>query len=97
MIEVSESGDMSRSSDDLRGRLVVGTVTSVQPYGVFVDLGLEYAGFIDPVFTEMTYIISDTASKRIYGFRDWNRQYALRPKGKTPISEWLRRSAENDT
>lgn len=97
-MQVNESDDISRSADDSRGRLVVGTVTSVHPYGVFVDLGLEYVGFIDPVYIENdVYHVGDRVEAYIYGFRDWNHQYALRPKGKMPISEWLRRRAGSDT
>ena len=82
---------------DLMGALVAGTVAAVYKFGVLVDLGLDYVGFIDPVFIgDDVYEEGERVEAYVVGFRAENRQYELRPKGVISLPEWLRqRSADN--
>lgn len=80
----------------LVGELVTGSVKEVHTCGVFVDLGLDHIGHIDPIHIDDTdvYDIGDRVEAYLVGFREHNGQYELRPKGKAPLSERLRKKEQ---
>lgn len=85
-------GNRRLSAQSLVGELVIGTVVEVHVCGVFVDLGLDHIGHIDPIHIDDTdvYDIGDRVEAYLVGFREHDGQYELRPKGKVPLSERLR-------
>jgi predicted RNA-binding protein with RPS1 domain len=72
------------------GQFAAGTVSMVRPWGVYVDLGLEHAGYIDPMFVQDDlYEVGDRVEAYILDFREQSRVYELRPKGKTSLRAQL--------
>ena len=92
------SGNRGPSGGDRLGELVTGTVEAVHAYGVFVDLGLDHIGHIDPFYIDDTdvYDIGDRVEVYLVAFHEHNGEYELRPKGKMSLSEWLRRNREGN-
>lgn len=82
----------------LIGELVSGTVKAVLPHGVFVDLGLDHIGHIDPMYIEDldNYQIGDRVRVHLEGFTEHNEEYRLRPPGKPTMAEWLQRRRTGD-
>ena len=59
---------------------MAGAVTMIRPFGVYVDLGLEYLGYIDPMHVkDHLYEVGDHVEAYIVHFRDRSRVYELRP------------------
>ena len=72
------------------GQFAAGTVTLVRPWGVYVDLGLQHAGYIDPMFVhDELYEVGDRVEAYIVDFRERSGVYELRPKGRTSLREQL--------
>jgi hypothetical protein len=79
------------------GLLVTGTVSMVRPWGVFVDLGLECPGYIDPIHVrDDHYDAGDQAEGCIVDFRERSRVYELRPSASPSLRERRCQQAEAD-
>jgi ribosomal protein S1 len=77
--------DASTPEDSRRSRvglIVAGSVSLVRPWGVYVDVGLEHVGYIDPVnIRDAHYEAGDRVEAYVVDFRERSRVYELRPKG----------------
>jgi hypothetical protein len=87
---MANSGMGEGSPRDCIGQLAIGAVSQVRPWGVYVDLGLKYAGYIDPIFVQDDlYEVGDRVEAYIEDFRERSEVYELRPKGKTSLRDEL--------
>ncbi len=76
--------------------LVTGTVKAALPHGVFVDIGFDHIGHIDPIYIDSTdvYDIGNCITVYVDGFSHASNEYRLRPPGKLTMKEWLERNRE---
>jgi hypothetical protein len=65
------------------GEHVVGAVTLVQPWGVYVDVGLDHLGYIDPTnIQDDLYLTGGRFEGHIVDFRERSKFYELEPTGR---------------
>jgi predicted RNA-binding protein with RPS1 domain len=90
VVVMARRGDEADYSPSPIGRLVVGKVEMVRPWGVYVNVGLDHLGYIDPVnIQDDLYDVGDNAEAHVVDFRERNSVYELRPKGELPLHDRL--------
>lgn len=80
---MARTGDEAEHSPSPVGRRVTGKVEMVRQWGVYVNVGLDHLGYIDPVnIQDDLYDVGDNVEAYVVGFRERNSVYELRPKAK---------------
>lgn len=71
---------------------VTGVITRVERFGMFVNIGLDRPGFVDPLYIDDSDSYSPGQEIAVYVmFLDERKgQYILRPVGQTPLLDRLR-------
>lgn len=86
------------SALDRIGELVAGVVTGVARHGVFIDIGADHIGHIDPIYIDTGdfYKVGDRVIVYLEGYSKASKEYRLRPQGKLTMAEWLRERRETE-
>lgn len=87
---VAKTGDEADYPQSLIGRVVVGTVEMVRTWGVYVNVGLDHLGYIDPAnIQDDLYDVGDNVEAYVVHFRGRDGVYELRPSSKVCLQERL--------